>query len=140
MSMESPWRRRRRSGRYELVELGGRVRPAVVLIGDDDLPAFARPHPCLRRDEQPTFPHETILRVLAFCDHPVGQCVSPACPATPPLVWCQRALAAIRREHGNLVPSTAVQTNRLGAASLADPPRFASLCAKEFTTCAQVVR
>ena len=100
-----PLARALRSRRQQLIELRRRVGLAV-LIGDDDPPPFARPNLRLRHDEQPAFTGKTVLLIVAFCDHFIGQCLSPCgCPAPVPS-W-QRALAAIRRERGNLVPSAA---------------------------------
>src|SRR6266702_8946702 len=104
MSMSSP-NPVLRSRRQQLIELGRRVGLAV-LIGDDDAPAFARPNLRLRHDEQPALAGKTVLLIVAFCDHFIGQCLSP-CVALRPFSSWQRALAAIRREHGNLVPSAA---------------------------------
>lgn len=100
-----PLARGSRSRRQQLIELGRSIGFAI-LIGDDDPPAFARPNLRLRHDEQPALAGKTALLVIAFCDHFIGQCASP-CVALHPFSSWQRALAAIRRERGNLVPSAA---------------------------------
>lgn len=100
-----PLARASRSRRQQLIEFRRSIGLAI-LIGDDDPPAFARPNLRLRHDEQPALAGKTALLVIAFCDHFIGQCTSP-CVALHPFSSWQRALAAIRRERGNLVPSAA---------------------------------
>lgn len=100
-----PLARASRLRRQQLIELRRSIGLAV-LIGDDDPPPFARPNLRLRHDEQPALAGKTALLIIAFCDHLIGQCASP-CVALHPFSSWQRALAAIRRERGNLVPSAA---------------------------------
>lgn len=100
-----PLARASRLRRQQLIELRRSIGLAI-LIGDDDPPPFARPNLRLHHDEQPALAGKTALLIIAFCDHFIGQCASP-CVALHPLSSWQRALAAIRREHGNLVPSAA---------------------------------
>lgn len=117
-----------RSRRQQLIELRRSIGLAL-LIGDDDPPAFARPNLRLRHDEQPALAGKTALLIIAFCDHFIGQCASP-CVALHPFSSWQRALAAIRRERGNLVPSTAALCAGAGssrttpAAARSNDPRY----------------
>jgi hypothetical protein len=101
-----------RSRRQQPIELGRRIGFAI-LVGDDDLPAFARPDPRLGRDDQRTLSFDLHRLVVAFCDHLVGQRCSPA---RFQLAACwQRALAAIRREHDHFVQP---RVNRRNAESI----------------------
>lgn len=108
-----PLARASRLRREQLIELRRSIGLAI-LIGDDDPPPFARPNLRLRHDEQPALTGKTALLIIAFCDHFIGQCASP-CVALHPLSSWQRALAAIRRERGNLVPSAAALCSCTGS-------------------------
>ena len=77
----------------------------ALRVGDDDLPAFARPDPRLGHDDQRALSFDLHRLVVAFCDHLVGQRCSPA---RFQLAACwQRALAAIRRERDLFVQRVA---------------------------------
>ena len=61
-----------RSGRQQMIKFRNLIRFALR-VGDDDLPAFARPDSSLGDDDKSTGSFDFYCLVVAFCDHLVSQ-------------------------------------------------------------------
>ena len=61
-----------RSGRQQMIKLRNLIRFALR-VGDDDMPAFARPDSGLGDDDKSAGSFDFYGLVVAFCDHLVSQ-------------------------------------------------------------------